>query len=100
MEDQIISRHFDIASEAFLQVMALFTNIITAVALIALAITFIGIVCLCFNGRRSKAGGREVVKTTPAAPAFGISGRFTFERNYLAASIPQPGSFRDGTARR
>ncbi len=100
MEDQIISRQFDIASEAFLQVMALFINIISAVTLIALAITLIGIVWLCFNEQRSKAGKRESVKTTPAAPAFGITGRFTFERNYLAASIPQPDSFRGGTARR
>jgi hypothetical protein len=100
MEDQIISRHFDIASEAFLQVMSLYASIITAVALIALAITLIGLVWLTFNERRSKAGKKETVETTPAAPAFGASGRFTFERNYLAASIPQPDSFRGGTARR
>lgn len=100
MEDQIISRHFDIASEAFLQVIALLVNVVSVIALIALAITLIGLVWLTFNERRSKAGKEEIVETTPAAPAFGMSGRFTFERNYLAASIPQPDSFRGGTARR
>ena len=100
MEDQIISQHFDIASEAFLQVIALFVNVVSVIALIALVITLIGMAGLYFNERRSKAGKKGIVETTLSAPAFGISGRFTFGRNYLAASIPQPDSFRGGTALR
>lgn len=66
MEDMMIQNHLAIASEAFVQVMAVLARILTASALVALAITIVCIVRMCFDESRKKSLAKAEGKLSPA----------------------------------